>query len=91
MPGVFYIFGYRCIPHQRLAVRISEHAKSGAIIDHVNESVDCVFDPGVFTVIASNLKGTNARKRCEALYIRWYDRKAQTVNNQTYSRELVIW
>ena len=76
---------------RRLAVRIAEHAKNGAIRDHVNESVDCVFDPGVFTVIASNLKGTNARKRCEALYIRWYDRKAQTVNNQTYSRELVIW
>ena len=75
---------------RRLAVRISEHEKKGAIIDHVNES-ECVFDPANFTVVASNLKGMNARKRCEALYIRWYDRKAQTVNNQTYSRELVIW
>ena len=77
---------------RRLAVRIKEHEKSGAIRDHVNEpSNNCIFDPGVFSVVASNLKGTNARKRCEALYIRWYDRKAQTVNSQTYSRELIIW
>ena len=33
---------------RRLIVRINEHAKSGAIRDHINESIDCVFDPGVF-------------------------------------------
>ena len=77
---------------RRLAVRVDEHSSSGAIFEHVKEAADsvCTFDKANFSIVARNLRGTNSRKRCEALYIKFYERRAQTVNAQSYSRELII-
>ena len=75
---------------RRLSVRAKEHnAKNAPLFKH---TLECgfSFDSSNFSIIARNLQGREARKRCEALYIKFYNRRAKTVNIQSTSRDLVL-
>ena len=75
---------------RRLSVRAKEHsAKSASLYKH---TMECGFDFDFsrFSIVARNLQGREARKRCEALYIKFYNRRAKTVNIQSTSRDLIL-
>jgi hypothetical protein len=75
---------------RRLAVRAAEHANpKSPLMKHI-QFCNNSFSVGNFRVIARGLRGKEARKRCETLYIKFYARRAKTVNVQSTSRELVL-
>ena len=76
---------------RRLDVRASEHGQEKSkMMEHIGESEACQFDKGNFSVVAKRLKGREARKRCESIYIRYFDRRALTINTCESSRQLQI-
>ena len=75
---------------RRLAVRAAEHGKpTSPLMKHI-DACGGAFSTGNFSVISRGLRGRESRKRCEALYIKFYARRAKTVNIQSASRELVL-
>ena len=79
---------------RRLSIRITEHQtkKESAISDHVVTctSSDTV-DRDKFSIVAKRLRHRDARKRFESIYIRYYDKKANsTMNGNKSSRDLAI-
>ena len=79
---------------RRFSIRIHEHQthKESAIYQHSKECKDSsLVDRDKFTIVAKRLNHRDARKRYESIYIRYYDKKAQsTMNNCKSSRDLVI-
>ena len=83
---------------RRFAVRIDEHAsKKSPLSEHIAECDACEpHDPGGtkevdksrFSIIAKRLRGREARKRYESIYIRYFNKKA--LNICSSSRDLVI-
>ena len=75
---------------RRLAVRAKEHSNpQKPLMKHIS-MCGSSFSMNNFRVIARGLRGREARKRCEALFIKFYGRRAKTVNIQSASRELVL-
>ena len=75
---------------RRLAVRAKEHAQNTSPLKIHAAECQNSFSYHNFSILAKGLRGIESRKRCETLYIKHYDRRAQTVNTQTTSRELII-
>ena len=50
-----------------------------------------VVDPERFTIVARGLRGKDARRRYESLYIAYYNRRAITLNTCTSSKDLVLY
>ena len=76
---------------RRLDIRAEEHgSEKSPMMEHIRESQNCQFDKGKFSIVAKRLRGREARKRCETLYIRYFDRRAQTINVCESSRTLQI-
>ena len=76
---------------RRLAVRAGEHAKQKSpMMDHIRECDDAEFSLTKFSIIAKRLRGREARKRYESIYIRYYDRHTKTINVCKSSRQLLI-
>ena len=82
---------------RRFSIRIEEHSnKKSPLSEHVAECQACeLHDPGGnevdktrFSIIAKRLRGREARKRYESIYIRYFNKKA--LNICSSSRDLVI-
>ncbi len=69
--------------------RNAEPQESTAILEYVTGTPPV--DPTRFTIVARGLRGHDSRKRYESLYIKYYDRRALTVNTQKSSRPLALY
>jgi hypothetical protein len=76
---------------RRCFVRASEHAKmKSPMMEHILGCPEAEFAISNFTIIAKRLRGREARKRYEALYIKFWDRRAGTINICEASRTLTL-
>ena len=81
---------------RRFSVRIEEHAnKTSPLSEHIAVCEACddpgggrTIDRARFSIIAKRLRGREARKRYESIYIRYFNKRA--LNICTSSRDLVI-
>ena len=69
--------------------RNAEPRESTEILEYVTGTPPV--DPTRFTIVARGLRGHDSRKRYESLYIKYYDRRALTVNTQKSSRPLALY
>ena len=75
---------------RRLAVRAAEHAQEKSpMMEHI-KSCETGFSRTNFSVVARNFYGRKAREKYETLYIKFYDRRAISMNICTASRALTI-
>ena len=75
---------------RRLHIRALEHNdKNSPLTEHL-QHCGSKFLYKNFKIIARNLKGSESRKKFETLYIKFYDKRCQTMNICSSSRELTI-
>ena len=76
---------------RRCHVRASEHGKQKSpMMEHVQGCPEAEFSISKFSIIAKRLRGREARKKYEALYIKFWDRRAGTINICEASRPLTL-
>jgi len=76
---------------RRCSVRIAEHSKNTSkVMEHIEICPTAKFSVGNFSILAKRLRGREARKKYETLYIKYYDRHAGTINTCEASRTLVL-
>ena len=76
---------------RRCYVRATEHSKMASkMMEHINGCPEAEFSIKNFSIIEKRLRGRDARKKYETLYIKFWDRRAGTINICEASNELVL-
>ena len=76
---------------RRCHVRATEHGfKKSPMMDHIQACPEAEFSLKNFRIIAKRLRGREARKKYETLYIKFWDRRAGTINICEASRQLFL-
>ena len=76
---------------RRCLVRIREHgSQKSPMMEHIQNCPNAIFSANNFSIIAKRLRGREARKKYETLYIKFWDRRAGTINICEASRELTL-
>jgi len=60
------------------------------MMEHIQECPGAEFSISNFSIIAKRLRGREARKKYETLYIKFWDRRAGTINICEASRQLFL-